>query len=802
MPARARSRTRTFWALAGVLAALLVPAGAVRAQEPAAPVPEVVPPAPVAPQMLPPGAEPAPASQLPPSEPITTLPPVSEPPPAPPAPTARQRTEFKLPFPEESGGGVAVGSAETLSFERESTAVLSGDVEIRYKEITLRAAEVAVDLQTRVLTALGGVTIDQGPQRLAGESAVYDLENKTGTLTRATAYVDPDFYFSGEELQKTGDLTYEIKNGTLTACKDEVPDWSFRMKQARVEVEGYAHIRGASMRVKNVPVLYIPYIVWPAKRERASGFLIPQPGYSNRRGASVSLAYFQTLGRSYDTTIFADLYSKDFLGLGNELRWRPTEGTEGWFEGYAIRDPERAEGDEWRWKLRLDATTTDLPWNMRGALAYRKYSDFDYLGDFEREIDRNTVRSVLSRGFVSGNWGTQSLNLLVEDRETFINPLNSVIQRRLPEVEYKLRPTRLGKLPLYVDLDSSLAFLDVRRSATYDAGYGRFDVQPNLQANVLSLPWLSASVNGGYRYTWYGDSLCDSDLAGENPCDPLAGTTFVGESLSRTLPVAGAQIVGPSFSRIFNTQIGRFGKFKHVIEPRFIYSYLGEIEQKEVRRTPLFDEVDAFAAGNVGRVVLFNRLLAKPLDEKKGSAREILSLKLSRFYSFDEETPLQVLGEDSTRVGPIDGELRFDPSEKTSISAQVTYNTLASRITQRSLSGSVGILGSTVGLTWYTTYRPQTGETQSDQARLWATLQLVPQRLTVESQLAYDIDGSELQQQRYAVSYTSQCYAFRIEGREFKTSQLQDRDYRLLLTLKNVGTFLDLNGRQSQAGSF
>ncbi len=791
---RVRPRLRFLGAAALLAAALLAPAPGAVAQEP-------VPPA-DPPPAGPPGAEPPPASQLPPSEPIVTAPPSDTPAaPPPPAAPARQRTEFKVPFPEDKGGGIAIGKAEVLDFEREQLAVLSGDVEIQYKDVTLKAQRVEVDLETRVVTALGGVTIDQGPQRLTGESAVYDLESKTGTLTMATAYVEPDFYFSGEELKKTGDLTYEIKNGMLTACKDEVPDWSFRLKKAKVEVEGYARISGASMRVKKLPVFYLPYIVWPAKRDRASGFLIPQPGYSNRRGFSLGMAYFKTLGRSADTTFFADLYSKDYLGLGNEVRWRPSEGTEGWFEGYAIKDPERPSGDEWRWKVRLDTTTTDLPWGMRGVLAYRKYSDFDFLSDFEREIDRNTTRSVLSQGFITGNWGPQSLNLLIEDRETFISETTIINQRRLPEVDYKLRPTRLGKLPLYLDLDSSFAFLDVDRSTLYDDGYGRFDAQPNLRVNVLSLPWLSAAVNGGYRFTWYADSLCDPNPEGVNPCGP-EGTTFTGESLDRALPVAGAEIVGPSFSRIFNAQIGPFGKLKHVIEPRFIYSYLGEIDEDVVRRTPLFDEVDAFGAGNIGRFVLFNRVLAKPVDEKKGSAREIFSLKLSRLYSFDEEAPLQVVGEDSTRLGPLEADLRFDPSAKTSISAQVSYNTIASRVTQRSLSGSVGLFGSTVGLTWFTSYRPLDGETLSDQARLWATLNLVPRKLTLEAQLAYDIEGSLLQQQRYAVSFTSQCYAFRIEGREFVTTSQRDRDYRLLLTLKNVGTFLDLNGRQSQTGSF
>ena len=39
------------------------------------------------------------------------------------------------------------------------------------------------------------------------------------------------------------------------------------------------------------------------------------------------LAYYQVLGRSWDTTLFADLYTKDYLAAGQEVRYHPTEGT-------------------------------------------------------------------------------------------------------------------------------------------------------------------------------------------------------------------------------------------------------------------------------------------------------------------------------------------------------------------------------------------------------------------------------------------------------------------------------------------
>lgn len=749
-------------------------------------------------------------------EPPAAPPPAPSPEPAPTTTPAPNLTQFQLPFPEEQGGGIASGSAGQLDFESEKTAVLSGGVVLNYKDIVVKAERIAVDLVTRVITASGGVTIDQGPQRLSGATAIYDLETKTGTITEAEASLSPDIYFSGTSLAKTGDLSFVIEDGTLTSCPGENPDWSFRLKRAEVEVEGYAHIHGASMRVKKLPVFYIPYIVWPAKRERASGFLVPQPGYSNRRGLSVSIAYFKELGRSFDTTFYADLYSKEYFGLGGELRYRPSEGTEGIFEGYAIRDPTASgELDEYRWKLRFDHSTTDLPWGMRGVVSFRDYSDFDYLFDFEREYDRNTLRSIVSKGFASGNWGPQSLNILIDDRQTLISDstgqtdvTNTITQSRLPEVEYRLRSTQLGRLPLYLTVDSSLAYLDVDRGGSYNGSYGRIDVAPEIEASLFSLPWMSASVAAGYRYTWYGDSICRrgatdpaTGLPAADACDEN-GVAFEGESFTRDVPTGAARLVGPSFSRIFTKKIGSFGKFKHVIEPRFTYSYVGDVDAVTIGRTPNFDEVDGVSFDNTGRVAIVNRVLAKPVDEKEGSAREIFSLEIARSYSFDGETFLQRIGEEQTTAGPIDTRLRFEPSRQTSLQAEVSYNTLASQMTRRSLSGSVGLGQSNLGLTWFTTFNAQTGETTSDQARVWSTFNLLNQRLRLEAQVSYDIEQAELKQQSYALAYNSECFAYRIEAREFTRTDRRDRDYRFLLSLKNVGTFLDLNSRQSATGNF
>lgn len=734
-----------------------------------------------------------------------------------------ERTSFQLPFPEERGGGVAAGTAGKLELERDKKAVLSGGVELRYKDLKLTADTIEVDLATRIVVATGNVTIDQGPQRLTGATAVFDVEAKTGKLTQATASVSPEIYFQGEELAKLAENLYSIERGVITSCTDSPPDWSFSVRKAKVELEGYAHLSGAAMRVKDVPVFYVPRLIWPAKRERASGFLVPQPGYSNRQGASLSLAYFQTLGRSYDATVYTDLYSKDYFGFGSELRYAPTDAMRGELNAYFVDDPvyrdPRDPGDDasLRWKLTLDHTSDRLPFGMRGALSFRDYSDFDYLRDFERNFDRGSIRSIYSRGFASGNWGQHSLNVVADVRETLVdfNPLGQpiiVTQRRLPKIDYSLRPTRLGRTPFYFNLDSSLAYLDLARSLAYSGEYGRLDLAPNLRSSVLSLPWMSVTLNAGGRYTWYGDSLCRLGVATPEDsegtfCGAGVAQTFTGETLERVVPTGSAELIGPSFSRIYDKGLGKFGKFKHIIEPRISYSFVGEVDKVDSDSTPFFDEVDGVGTTNIGRVALVNRLLGKPATGRAG-AREILSLEIARAYSFDEDVPLSVVGGERDAWGPITTLLRFEPGGPTRLRAQFVYNTQAKVLTQRSITAGFGWRGALFETTFLTRVSAQNKETQDDQARFWGTVPLLQKRLGVQAQVTYNLNDGFVQQQQLGVSYASQCFSYQLSAREFRTRRQQapgqfafefDRDIRFLLTLKNVGTFLDLSSRDSTA---
>jgi LPS-assembly protein len=727
--------------------------------------------------------------------------------PAPPPGAGPDRMNFTFNFPPKQGGGSAAGSAATLDYKRDDFAVLTGNVHLRYKDIEIQADRAEIDLTAKQVTAQGNVIVDQGPKRITGTTAVFDLENRTGKFQQATAYIAPDYYFSGAEIDKTGDTTFTIIDGIFTSCAQKTPDWSFHLARAEVELEGYAHIHHATMDVKEVPILYTPWLLWPAKRERASGFLIPSVHYTSGRGAAINLAYFQTLGDSYDTTFHLEPFFRGALGFGDELRYHPTEGTAGDLLYFGVRDPLNA--NKYRWKVELNHDTEDLPLGMRGVVHYENFSDLNYFRDFEHDFDRSTLRFFDSRAFVTGNWGSNLVTLLLNDRKTFLNTgttfVTNVEQRKLPELSYRVRETQLWKSPLYLQFLGSADYLELNRQSLYSGNYGRFDLFPQVTLPIRSFPWLSLSVTGGDRFTWYGARV---------ETDPATGAqTLAKQSLTRNLPLGSAEMLGPSISKIFDLKVGDYVKFRHLIEPRVTYTYQGDYKSSLL--VPSFDEVDSQALANSTRVALQNRLLGKPSGED-ASARELAFFELARNYSFDANQPLQASGDGlkKDKAGPIEALLRLSLTQQSNFQAQAIYSTLFRHLQSTSFSGNMQFgTGNFAGLTWFVNYlsdivattgsqttvnQVTTSQIAGNQIRFNGAWAVFPNRLQLQTGIAYDVKNHLVQQQDYAVNYTSQCWGMRLEFQDFKTQigpTLDNRNIRFSLTLKNVGTLLDLNNR-------
>ena len=222
----------------------------------------------------------------------------------------------------------------------------------------------------------------------------------------------------------------------------------------------------------------MPFASIPIKRQdRASGFLTPSFSFSGNKGFRASGAYYQTLGRSADVTLRADIYTSRGLGYGMDFRSRANSRSYFNFGFYAVKD--RIFGHE------EDATHPDQGGStvyaegvhyfsngFTAAADVRLTSNLAFRQQFLDGVQQIISPIEVSQGFINKSWNSFTLNLLARSQVISI-PNVRIKTRKLPSVNFEKRPTMLSFLkPLYFSFDASVEGVS-RREEVDDpaAGY-------------------------------------------------------------------------------------------------------------------------------------------------------------------------------------------------------------------------------------------------------------------------------------------------------------------------------------------
>jgi LPS-assembly protein len=676
--------------------------------------------------------------------------------------------------------------------EAQELCLWTGDVKIFYQDVTLTCDEVLYNGTTMNLVARGNVVVDQGPNRFTADELHYNLRSKTGLFLNATGYVSPMYSFSGRSIEKLDETRYRVDHAVFTTCgtDDRHPPWSFDLKRALLEVEGYGRFSSSALKIRQVPVFYLPYIVWPIKRERSPGLLMPSFGYSDRFGTYFGLPVYFPLGRSWDTTFVFDYFSNGYYGVGNQLRWAPVQRGAGELDLYTIYNPDRDEPG-WEWRINGRHDQADVL-GFRLQVQLENLSDPDFFQDFDRNFEANTRRDVYSFAFMSRSWGPYSLNLLADYRTTYFSSSSSsqgrqeTVLAQLPELELRVRSNRLAGSDVYWSLVSSVNHFNVDKNADLAGNYWRGDLFPQLTYTLPGPPWLNITPRIGGRYTYYTARY--STVTDPGP-PARTYTELTDEPLDRYYLAAGVDINGPSISRIFTRKRGKFSKLKHLIEPRIQYAYLQGTE--DTSEIPIADEVDSTPLDNSVRLSLANRLFGR--SDESASSREIGSFELFQTYSFTR--PLSFGTEGATsNWSPLIASLRLTPNPTAGLDARASYDLLNSQLTSISLTGTGRSSFGSLSLTWYESYIPTSGDRASSQVRTLVNFLKPGFPLSATFHVAYDVEQGEFQQQRYQVGWQGSCWSIMGEYRDLQLGTFPTRDFRIVIELKGVGGLPEIKG--------
>ncbi len=690
------------------------------------------------------------------------------------------------------------------------------------------ADRIEWNITTGEFEAAGNVLLASPTARLSAERVVFNTKTGLGTFHTASGMaslgnrgaqdksmfgtLEPDIYFSGETIDKIGEDKYRITKGWFTTCVQPTPRWQVVTGKATINLEDYAILRNAVVRVKDVPVFYLPVWYYPIQSDdRASGFLLPTYGRSTYRGQSLSNAFFWAINRSQDLTLFHDWYTKTGQGVGSEYRYVAAQGSEGQFRAYRL-DQKEASFDLPGGGTTVTpggtsyeiggGVTQQLPAGLRARARVDYFSSLTTQQLYNANIYEASRRQRSIGGSMTGAWGAVSVTGNFQRNELFSSETTSIVNGFAPSITANLSSKRIGQLPLYVAITSeasNILYKNRSQDVESDLGLGKFDATPTLRAALSNWPFLNINTSVAYRHTLFTESL---DTRGVQ----------VPVSLTRRYFDLRADVLGPVFSRVFTPNNALADRLKHVIEPNLSIQRITDFDNlnRVVTTTSSYD----FVIGGVTRINygLTNRILvrkapAAPQASAAASApRELVSVAVTQTYYTDAQAsrfdttyqsgynPLNPL----SNFSPIALTMRAAPTAFTTGTLRLEYDHEQGSVRSFSATGNSTYRAAQVALGWSTrSYSPTFRENALNAS---TTLSLLNGQTGGTYLLNWDIGRGYVIQQRWVGFYSAQCCGLAIEYQEYNFPAdprfpiPKDRRFNLSFTLAGIGTFSNFFG--------
>ncbi|HZP41388.1 MAG TPA: LPS assembly protein LptD [Candidatus Binatia bacterium] len=486
--------------------------------------------------------------------------------------------------------------AESLSYDQQSnTLTARGGVTLTRGDTVLTADEVVYDRTNGIAEARGHVVLTDPQATVTGDFAHLNMDDESGWIEDTTASLQPSGYtLRGGRVDKLGGPIYRVDQGVFTTCNCggiEKPSWSIAGAHTDVDREGRGIMKGMTFRVKDVPVLWLPFFVFPANNNRQSGLLFPRVGQSATRGYQLFQPLYWAINKSADATLALDVETKARIGFVGEFRYALSRRSRGFFSAAYYNEENRTAsvpppgvGTD-RFAL-IGGHNQPFLWNSRFYLDFLAVSDNQFLREingFPMDVPHDfAIRSLRYTTSETGLYRKLGPNgqLWLEGvyHQDLIDPQEFTFQR-LPRLEAQQSKALFGDWLVGRVFGEAVHY-------HRDTGYKGFrgELAPELFLPLHLGRIVSGSLTGQVRETVY--HLTDDQqiaLVAPDPGVPVAQGFRRAPELprldrdrTREIGLVRAQL-GTEFERVFDFRHLGLEKLKHTVEPEVQYLYVPQV---------------------------------------------------------------------------------------------------------------------------------------------------------------------------------------------------------------------------------
>ncbi|MDG9885587.1 LPS-assembly protein LptD [Pseudomonas sp. GD04058] len=499
--------------------------------------------------------------------------------------------------------------------QEQQIATLAGDVVMRQGSMQAEADEANLYQAENRGELVGNVKIRDNGSLVVGDRAEIQLDTGEAQVDNAE-YVMHKSHIRGNALyaKRSENAIIRLKDGTYTTCEPNSNAWQLKGNNITLNpATGFGTATNVTLRVKDIPVLYTPYIYFPIDDRRQSGFLPPSFSTSSDTGFMLVTPYYFNLAPNYDATLYPRYMAKRGLLMEGEFRYL-TPSSEGQFGGAWLNDQDddrkkQTDYKDQRWMVN---------WQHKGGLDSRLMTEVDYtdISDpfYFQDLETDQIgvenRDYLNQRAAATYRGDSYTAQLAVHAYEMASISNITPYDRLPQLMITgMLPFHPGGLEFSYEADAVRFERDLQNGVVLDkdgvpdpaTGGRRLDdnVLGIARANGTRLnaaPKISLPLSNTYGFLTpslkYVTTQYDLDLDGKGKSDIASYTAEqlrvngdYNSSQNRNIPVLSIDS-GLYFDR--DTQW--FGKnYRQTLEPRLYYLYVPYKDQADI---PIFDSAE------------------------------------------------------------------------------------------------------------------------------------------------------------------------------------------------------------------
>jgi LPS-assembly protein len=544
--------------------------------------------------------------------------------------------------------------------------VISGGVEVRYRDLYMVADEAELDQNTGNIRAKGSVRVERNGEVWIGEQIDYNYKTRQFSgidfKTGLVPYFARGHNFTSDQQSKV----YTAEDVLVTTDDYADPGYSVRAKRITIVPGEYIRAEQATVRIGKLPGFYIP--VWKRSLRRHPNHWVMVPGYRTKYGPYLLSSYHYQFSDHIEGVLDIDARQKRGFGYGPELRYDLPKIGAGEMKYYRTRDdnpgldPLGNPISHERQRAWFEhQATLNTNFTFKASVKYQR--DAQVIRDFFETEYRENVQPATYFEFAK-SWSNWSLNALAQPR---VNDFFDTVER-LPDLKLTGLRQQLRDLPLFYDSDSSIGYFRRRFADSGTNGFGAFrgDTYHQVTLPHTFFNWLTITPRVGGRATYYGEE---------------DGYGSRRDEQDRYVFNTGAELTTKA-SRVWQGAESRFFEIdglRHILQPSINYVYVPR-PSRPPRELPQFDyelpsrrllpieypdynRIDSVDSQNVLRLGLRNKLQTK----RSGVVEDFAT------WALYTDWRLRPLANQAT-FADIYSDAEFAPFHWLSLSSELRYN--------------------------------------------------------------------------------------------------------------------------------